>query len=155
MHLRKFSLYNELMNSRILQALWTWIAWRQLKPYIVGDSSYPLLQQLPKPYNARSNRGEWRWFWLAFVRWIGWNRKYNWILENKWTIVRALNYDVKYARTIIVACCVLHNFCKSHYDRKLVYPATDNTDNIPINVQPPIQTKMITKGGVTRCRHND
>jgi nitrous oxide reductase len=32
------------------------------------------------------------------------------ILKNKWSILKNLNCDLKYARTIITSCCILHNF---------------------------------------------
>jgi hypothetical protein len=33
------------------------------------------------------------------------------ILKKKWSISKNLNGDLKYAPTIITACCILHNFC--------------------------------------------
>lgn len=66
----------------------------------------------------------------------------------------ASNCDVKHGRTIIVACCVLHNFCRLHNDGTLVNPATDNTDDIANDndVQPPIQTKRLLEALSQRAR---
>jgi hypothetical protein len=33
------------------------------------------------------------------------------ILKNKWSILKNLNCDLKYAPTIITTCCILHNLC--------------------------------------------
>jgi hypothetical protein len=33
------------------------------------------------------------------------------IFKNKWLILKILNCNLKYAPTLIIACCILHNFC--------------------------------------------
>lgn len=52
---------------------------------------------------------------------------------------------MKQVGSIVVACCVLHYFCRLHSDRRLVNPATDNTDDMTNDndVQFPIQARQL------------
>lgn len=85
------------MDSKILQEPRMLIEGRQLKPYIVGDSAYSLLQQVLKPYNVRRlNEGDKN----DFEECVGCGR-FNienafGILKDRWTILKVLNYDVKH-----------------------------------------------------------
>ena len=38
------------------------------------------------------------------------------ILKNRWIILKNLNLDVNHAAFVIIACCVLYNFCHMNYD---------------------------------------
>jgi hypothetical protein len=94
-----------------------------IKPYIIGDSTYPLLQQIQKPFNAKLSGQDQD----AFDKCIRQGRvkiaNTFGILKNRWGILKNLNIDVKYAATLITVCCVLHNFCRYNYnDRQLTSP---------------------------------
>ena len=111
-HLRKSFFYKKLMDSEILQDLRILIEARQMKPYIVGDYANLVLQQLIKLYKSqRFNRGDKH----ALDECVQRERvKIEYAfrnLKNCWTMLKSLNYDTKHARTIIIACCGLHNFC--------------------------------------------
>ena len=55
------------------------------------------------------------------------------ILKNRWEILKNLNVDVKYAATIVIVCCVLHNCCRFNCnDRQLMSPH-DYINTMPIN----------------------
>ena len=56
-HLRIYIFYKKLMENAIVQKFRMLIEGRDVKPYIVREYAYLLLQQLLKPYNAwRSNK---------------------------------------------------------------------------------------------------
>jgi hypothetical protein len=47
--------------------------------------------------------------------------------------LKNLNVDVKYAATVIIVCCVLHNLCRYNFnDRQLTSPR-DYIDTMPNN----------------------
>lgn len=74
------------------------------------------------------------------------------ILKKRWTILKAVNCVVEHAGTITVACCVLHNFCKLHNDRRQGNPVINNTSDITNgnDVQLPIQTRQLSEA-VLQC----
>ena len=144
----------KLTENTILQEPRMLIQRRDLKPYIVQDSTYPLLQQYLRAYNVqRSNRGDEDEFNQCLRR--GNNKIENIfrIYKNWWTMLRALNCDVKHARTITIACCMLHNFCNRNNDKILVNPAFNYTDDMSNDndVHPAIQTKYLLKATSLRA----
>ena len=44
------------------------------------------------------------------------------LLENKWRMLKNLNFNVLYSWQVILACCVLHNFCTLHQGELTRYP---------------------------------
>jgi hypothetical protein len=38
-------------------------------------------------------------------------------LKGQWRILKDFNIEVDKAATVILICCVLHNFCDIHYER--------------------------------------
>ena len=38
-------------------------------------------------------------------------------LKNSWRVLKCLNFTVPYAGQIIIACCVLHNFCRMNNEQ--------------------------------------
>ena len=55
------------------------------------------------------------------------------ILKNRWRILKNLNVDVKYAATVITACCVLHNFCRYNCNDRQLMSSRDCIDTMPNN----------------------
>jgi hypothetical protein len=101
------------MKKRILQEHSIIIEGQSIKLYIIGDSAYPILQQIQKPFTAKLSGQEDQ---DAFDKCIRQGRvkieNTFGILKNRWAILKNLNIDDKYAATIVIACCVLHNFCR-------------------------------------------
>ena len=62
-------------------------------------------------------------------------------------IPKALNCDVKHARTIIFAYCVLYKFCRYNFDKRLANLASKNTNNMTNDndAQPTIEKNKIKK----------
>jgi hypothetical protein len=88
-----------------------------VKPYIVGDSAYPLHTQIQKPFIAKRTGSDDQNAYDKCLR--GGRVKIEntfGILKNSWRILKNLNVDVKHAALVITACCVLHNFCRMNHD---------------------------------------
>ena len=112
-HLRQSSFYKKkVMKKDILQEHIVIIEGQQILPYVVGDFAYSILTHIQKPFTTRTtwninqnvydeNMKKGRvWIENAFR-----------ILKNRWSILKNINVGVQYAPLIMVACCVLHNFC--------------------------------------------
>ena len=97
-HMRSSGFFKQLMRRRILQEPSINIKGETIKPYIIGDSAYPLLQQIQKPFNAKLSGQEDQ---DAFDKCIRQGRvkieNTFGILKNRWGILKNLNVDVKYA----------------------------------------------------------
>ena len=52
-HVRSSEFFKKLMRRQILQEPSINIESEIIKPYIIGDSAYPLLQRIQKPFNAK------------------------------------------------------------------------------------------------------
>ena len=112
-HLRDSSLWEKLKGGvEILQVPALTINGSLVKPYIVGDSAYPISGQLLKPFNAKA-RGtadqnafdkELRKGRVKIENAFG-------MLKGRWQILRNLNVQVSAAADVVLACCVLHNIC--------------------------------------------
>jgi hypothetical protein len=112
-HLRDSDLWSRLKGGvEILQEPALTIIGVLVKPYIVGDSAYPISGQLLKPFNAKA-RGtaeqnafdkELRKGRVTIENAFG-------MLKGRWQILKNLNVEVSSAADVIVACCVLHNIC--------------------------------------------
>ena len=88
------------------------VAGREIRPVLLGDSAYPLSTWLLKPYHEGTNDPEE----------INFNKELSrarvsvecafGILKGRWRILqKRLDSDIAFTNQIIIACCVLHNFC--------------------------------------------
>jgi hypothetical protein len=82
-----------------------------VQPYLLGDSTYPLRAGLMKCFSSKAigipqqnlfDR-KWRVGRVKIENAFG-------ILKNKFQILHYLNMSLEYAPTVIIACCILHNF---------------------------------------------
>ena len=157
-HLRQSSFYKKLMMMEILQEYVITIGGQQILPYVVGDSAYPILTQIQKPFNARTIGNADQNAYDKNMR-KGRVRIENTfgILKNRWSILKNINVGVQYAYLIMVACCVLHNFCHIKNDTRVVEgeELEDATLN-DINVNKPRQllSKQATSRAGNRIRDN-
>ena len=83
-----------------------------VRRYIADDSAYPLMIHIMKAYSDRGNGDMYK---DAFDRAFRSGRiKIKNVfayIKNSWRVLKCLNYTIPYAGKIIIACCVLHNFC--------------------------------------------
>lgn len=111
-HLRSSSLFGKLNRGQCLVEPRAIVGDHEFRPYIVGDSAYPLLSFLLKPFTAQGTGT------VAQNSFDKDMRKGRVKIENtfgqlkgRFHILRNLNVGLQYAGQTIVACCVLHNFC--------------------------------------------
>lgn len=129
-HLRASSLYKKIMNREILREPSVFINNESVSPYVVGDSAYPPLLNMIKAYNSRESGNIQRDAFDKALR-RGRVKIENSFaqLKNRWRVLKNLNFSVPYAGQIILACCVLHNFCKIQNDR--LVDGNNEVDNTP------------------------
>lgn len=116
-HFRDSSLC-ERLSSKILRDSVITVHGHHVRPYIVGDSSYPLLPFLLTPFgcgpsntssttqaqeafNAATSKGRAASVEAAIA-----------LLKGRWKILRNLNVGLDHAAQTVVACVVLHNMCQ-------------------------------------------
>lgn len=109
---RNSTIYNRAQNGDILTEPLYQIGNRQIRPYLVGDSAYTISPWLQKPYpEGTRDPGE-----------INFNKELSsarvkiecafGILKGRWRILDHIEEaSVSMISKIIIACCVLHNFC--------------------------------------------
>lgn len=117
-HFRDSSLYERLSSSKILRDSIITVHGHHVRPYIVGDSSYPLLPFLLTPFGGDpSNTYSITQAQEAFNAAISKGRAASVeaaiaLLKGRWKILRNLNAGLDHAAQTVVACVVLHNMCQ-------------------------------------------
>jgi hypothetical protein len=111
-HLRESDLWQKLRAHEVLQEPVINVGGKEVKPFIVGDSAYPLSSFLLKPFNNRSTGTAQQNVFDKHMR-KGRVKIENafGVLKNRFQILKNLNVQVDKAADVIVACCVLHNIC--------------------------------------------
>ena len=110
--LRRSKIGNQLEDGELLKGPVETIAGRRIKPFLFGDSAYPLITWLMKPYPEATND----------PREIKFNKELSsarvsvecafGVLKGRWRILqKRLDSDISFTNRIIMACAVLHNFC--------------------------------------------
>ena len=93
------------------------IGGNDIKPYLAGDSAYPLASWLRKPFPEATRDPE----EIAFNKALSGARvavecAYG-MLKNRWRIQgKRLDSKISFANKIAVACAVLQNFCLLNQD---------------------------------------
>lgn len=108
------SLYRSLRHRLILQEPVIDVRGVEVFPYIIGDSAYPIRSYLLKNFKPRNAALE--------TDKIRFDRSMNkgrvliensfGILKNRWRILRSLTAKIDSGPPIVMACCVLHNYCQ-------------------------------------------
>jgi hypothetical protein len=111
--LRTTQIWDELRGGVVLQEPLVRVEGKDIKPYIVGDSAYPLMSFLLKAFNNRATGSPKQNLFDKQLR-KGRVKIENafGILKNRWQILKDLNVALPTAPSVVVACCVLHNICQ-------------------------------------------
>ncbi|WCJ33757.1 PIF / Ping-Pong family of plant transposase [Euphorbia peplus] len=112
-HFRESLLYNRLVSGDVVWEKVINVRGHHVRPYIVGDWSYPLLSFLMTPFSPNGTgtpaqnlfdgmlmKGR-----SVVVEAIG-------LLKGRWKILQDLNVGLNHVPQTVVACCVLHNMCQ-------------------------------------------
>jgi hypothetical protein len=112
-HLRTTQIWDELPGGVVLQEPVKRVEGKDIKPYIVGDSAYPLMSFLLKAFNNRATGSPDQNLFDKYLRKgrVKIENAFS-ILKNRWQMLKNLNVGLPMAPKIIVACCVLHNICQ-------------------------------------------
>lgn len=119
-HFRSSRLWTELMEGGEVVEPLVKVEGKEIRPYLVGDSAYPLLPFLITPFTGNGNCGEEQSVadQNAFDAQLKKGREKIeaafGMLKSRWKIMRNMNVGLQYAAQTAVACCVLHNFCQLH-----------------------------------------
>ena len=110
--LRNSTLYRRAERDEVLSSPTARVGHREIRPYLVGDSAYPLGPWLQKPFpEATRDRDE-----IAFNRELTAARvsvecAFG-ILKSRWRILgKRFESKINFAVKTAIACAVLHNFC--------------------------------------------
>ena len=115
--LRNSTIFDFAENDQILTGPVVRIGANEIKPYLVGDSAYPLASWLQKPFPEATRDPE----EIAFNRALSAARvavecAFG-MLKNRWRILRKrLDSRISFAKKTAIACAVLHNFCLLNQD---------------------------------------
>ena len=105
-------------NGELLQGELIQVQGQQLRTFLIGDSAYPLLPWLVKPFQFSSSltpqqkNFNYRLSRARVVVEIAFGR-----LKARWRrLSKQIEMDIKNVPHVIAACCVLHNLCEIHGD---------------------------------------
>ncbi|XP_047983439.1 protein ALP1-like [Salvia hispanica] len=112
-HFRDSLLYNKLISSDIVWDKAVSVKGQPVRPYIVGDWSFPLLSFLMTPFSYdRTGSPAQNAFDEALMKGRKAVEEAIGLLKGRWKIMQDLNVGLNHAPQTIVACCVLHNLCQ-------------------------------------------
>jgi hypothetical protein len=112
-HLRSSQIWEQLRGGQVLEEPVISIEGKNVKPYIVGDSAYPLMSFLLKAFNNRSTGSPAQKLFDKQLRKSRVKIENTFgILKNRWQILKNANVTLDQVPKVAVACCVLHNICQ-------------------------------------------
>ena len=114
--LRLSGLFDLVNNQQILESPSRVINGTEVPPLIVGDSAYPLLKWLIKPYADRERLSpEERKFNIKLSAMRSVVERAFGMLKLRWRLVYK-KVEQKTLKKTVIAACILHNICINHGD---------------------------------------
>ena len=106
-------LYKDFLEKFILQEPTILLGSQLVRPYIAGDSTYPLMIHIMKAFFDWGNDDMYKDAFDKTFR-KGRNKIKNAFaqLKNSWKILKCLNFIIPYAGQIIIVCFVLQKICR-------------------------------------------
>ena len=133
----------KIMNGELLNEPTVRVQNREVKPFLLGDSAYPISTSLLKPYPEGTRDPKEIHFNKELSRARVSVECAFGILKRRWRILqKRLDSNIAFVTKCIIACCVIHNFCIDSGD------LWDDDDGIQ-NVNQPIQNQNV-KGETLR-----
>jgi hypothetical protein len=124
------SLYQQLRRQQILQYPQVLVGDLFVKPYLVGDSAYPIRTYLMKNFRSKNaadlNHEDKKWFDKSMNRGRVVIEHSFAALKDRWKILTNFPDEVDKAASETLACCVLHNFCEM---RRLPLPPSSSSSS--------------------------
>ncbi|KAH6772647.1 PIF / Ping-Pong family of plant transposase [Perilla frutescens var. hirtella] len=112
-HFRDSLLYNNLISGDLVWDKGVSVRGQPVRPYIIGDWSFPLLSFLLTPFSYnRTGSPAQNAFDEALMKGRKSVEEAIGLLKGRWKILQDLNVGLNHAPQTIVACCVLHNLCQ-------------------------------------------
>ena len=112
------SVFRKVTSGELLQGEELQVQGQTLRTFLIGDSAYPLLPWLIKPFpfssslNSQQKTFNYRLSRARVVVEIAFGR-----LKACWRrLAKQIDMDIDNVAHIIAACCVLHNLCEIHHD---------------------------------------
>ncbi|MCO5613709.1 hypothetical protein L7F22_067987 [Adiantum nelumboides] len=109
-HFVTSNLYQKVKDGLSLQEPLATLENKELTPFMVGDSAYPLRPFVIKPFDK--NDALRRAFDEQLRKGLACIDNVVAILKARWRILKCMNVHLMHAPRIAVACCVLHNICQ-------------------------------------------
>ena len=136
--LRGSGIFTRAEQGEIFIAPVVHVAGREITPYLVGDSAYPLRPWLMKPYpEGTRNLDE-----IAFNKELSSTRVQVecafCMLKNRWRILqKRFDSNIEFAINATIACAVLHDICLLNNDAWDENDDDDDGDHeLPGNIPP-------------------
>lgn len=109
-HFMTSNLYQKIKDGVCLQQPVITVEGREVSPFMVGDSAYPIRPFCVKPFdNDDALR---KAFDEQLRKGLGSIEGAFASLKTRWRILKCMNVHLMHAPQIAVACCVLHNICQ-------------------------------------------
>ena len=104
-------IYEQIQRREILATPVVIVGGRHIQPFLLGDAGYPSRTYLLRNYKPVDGDVD----KIRFDRQINGGRisieNAFGLLKGRWHILNSVNARVDTAPSIVIGCCVLHNFC--------------------------------------------
>ncbi|KAL2622327.1 hypothetical protein R1flu_002532 [Riccia fluitans] len=146
-HLRASSLWGKLKEGRILEQPIAFMGGRPIRPFLVGDTDYPIMPFLITPFSSSAQNQHSSALQNEFDAEL--NKAHACIesafgiLKKRWGILTNMNIGLQYTPQVVIACCVLHNFCQLAGEREPEDHTDIHLNNDNSHIPPPDESERL------------